>query len=277
LHSQDLIHWQYLGGALLPLENPSASSYWAPEVLPHQNALYMYYSASIGASDEFHRLRVAVAPHPAGPFADAGGILLPDAGFTIDASPFVDPLTGRAFLFFATDYESDAPHGTGLAVVPLSPDLLSVQGDPACVVRAQADWQIYERNRPYKGKVWNKWHCVEGPHCVFHNGKYYCLYSGGAWRSSEYGVGFAVADHPLGPWRDPAAHLGPSVLKADPPRVLGPGHASIVAGPDGKSQYLVYHAWNQTKTARCMCVDPLRWTESGPVADGPSTTPRELT
>ena len=55
-----------------------------------------------------------------------------------------------------------------------------------------------------------------------------------------------------------------------PGRVLGPGHNSIVVGPDGETEYLVYHAWGPDMQARRMYVSRLRWTVDGPRCDGPS-------
>jgi beta-xylosidase len=276
LHSSDLVHWRELGGALLPLENPPALNYWAPEVAEADGRYFLFYSASTGLSDEHHRLRVATSQDPAGPFRDTGNLLIPDLGFTIDASPFRDPKTGRWYLYFATDYEEDAPHGTGLAVVELAADLMSAVTKPVPVVRAKADWQIYERNRDYKGRVWPAWHCVEGPSALYHDGKYYCLYSAGAWYGDNYGVGFAVANHPLGPYRDDYAASGPAVLRGIPGKVIGPGHNSTVIGPDGKTLFMVYHAWDAAKTARRMCIDPIYFDEHGPRVDGPSVDPRPL-
>jgi beta-xylosidase len=274
LRSADLVRWEPLAGALEPLVD--GFSYWAPEVAEKDGRFYLFYSASTSASDEHHRLRVAMAEDPAGPFVDSGRLILPGAGFTIDASPFRDPKTGRWYLFFATDYEADEPHGTGLAVVELAEDMTSAVAAPRPIVRAVADWQIYERNRDYKGRVWSAWHCVEGPNVVYHDGRYYCFYSGGAWHGDRYGVGFAVADHPLGPWRDDFAPHGPYVLEGIPGKVLGPGHCSHVLGPDGRTQFLVYHAWDPGKTARRMCIDPIVWTPRGPKVDGPSTEPRTV-
>jgi GH43 family beta-xylosidase len=276
LRSDDLVHWEKLGGALMPLIEPRGFSYWAPEVAEKDGRYYLFYSASTSPSDEHHRLRIAIASNPAGPFIDSGRLLLPEAGFTIDASPFKDPKSGKFFLFFATDYENDEPHGTGLAVVELADDLLSATTTLMPVVRAQADWQIYERNRNYKGKVWPKWNCVEGPSAVFHDGKYYCFYSGGAWYGNNYGVGFAVANHPLGPWHDDFGTHGAFVLKGIPDQVIGPGHNSCVIGPDGKTLYMVYHAWDAAKTARRMCIDPIIWTPMGPKVDGPSFAPHQM-
>lgn len=276
LHSTDLIHWKPLGGALNPLRDPSAISYWAPEVIEKDGRHYLFYSASTSNSDADHRIRVAIADRPAGPYQDIGGPLMPDIGFSIDASPFRDPKTGKYYLFFARDFEATEPHGTGLSVVELADDLRSVVTEPTTVVRAVADWQIYERNRDYKGRVWTKWHCVEGPSVVFHEDRYYCFYSGGAWHGTAYGVGFAVAKHPLGPWTDDFASHGPVVLKGIPEKVIGPGHNSTVHGPDGRTLYMVYHAWDVGHTARRMCIDPIVWTREGPRVDGPSTTPRTL-
>jgi len=276
LKSIDLIHWKPLGAALEPLHNPSAISYWAPEVAEKDGRYYLFYSASTSTSDEHHRLRVALSDTPWGPFEDSGHILIPQLGFTIDACPFRDPQSGRWFLYFATDYEKEHPYGTGLAVIELARDLLSTVGDPKPVIRASAPWQIYEANRNYKGKVWEAWHCVEGPSVVYHEGKYYCLYSAGAWYGDNYGVGYAVADSPTGPWRDDFAAHGPVVLKGIPGKVVGPGHNSTVMGPDDETRFMVYHAWDAGHTARRMCIDPIRWTDDGPRVDGPSTQPRPL-
>ena len=270
LHSQDLVHWQPRGGALMPLTDPPALAYWAPEVAEKKSLFYLYYSAATGESDETHRLRVAVADHPAGPFLDSGRLLLPHSGFTIDPSPFLDPRDGRRYLFFATDYEADEPHGTGIQFVGLNDDMLSVIGPPRPVVRATAPWQIYQQNRHYKGRLWDKWYCVEGPNLIEHDGAYFCLFSGGQWRAENYGVCAAVADSPAAPWRPDAASQGPTVLRGVPGRVLGPGHNSTVLGPDDKTLFIVYHAWDLALTARRMCIDPILWRDGMPKADGPS-------
>jgi beta-xylosidase len=276
LYSTDLIQWTPRGGALEPIAQSANAQYWAPEVIEKEGRFYMYYSASLSGNDEDHRLRVAIADDPAGPFKDAGRVLFDSLGFTIDASPFFDPASRRHFLYFATDYVGEHPTGTGLGVVPLTDDLLAIAGEPQVVTRATAPWQVYESNRNYKGRIWEQWYCVEGPSVIFREGIYYCLYSGGAWRTPGYGVGFATAKHPLGPWRDDMAIHGPTVLKGIEGKVIGPGHNSVVLGPDGKTDFIVYHAWDRAGTARKLCIDPLRWTESGPRADGPSFEERAI-
>jgi len=80
-------------------------------------------------------------------------------------------------------------------------------------------------------------------------------------KRESYGVGFAVADHPLGPFVEP--HHGPVVLSGQGSGLVGPGHNSVVTGPDG-GEHVVYHAWDPQLTARRMHVAPLVWTADGP-------------
>ncbi|HZL37205.1 MAG TPA: glycoside hydrolase family 43 protein [Tepidisphaeraceae bacterium] len=269
LRSSDLASWEYVGGALPPLapENGvSFTAYWAPECVEKDGKFYLYYSAATGGLDETHRLRVAQADHPEGPFRDLGRIALPGEfadAFCIDAHPFRDPKSGRWFLFFATDFFTDRV-GTGIAVVPLNDDMRSTDGQCRIVLRASADWHIYERNRHHYGRSWTAWHTIEGPFVWHHEGFYYCFYSGGNWQTHTYGVSYGVADNPLGPYTDDWSQHGPAVLRGIEGRVLGPGHNSIATAPDGKTDVIIYHAWDKDRTARRMFVDELIWEEETP-------------
>ncbi|HWG86117.1 MAG TPA: glycoside hydrolase family 43 protein, partial [Deinococcales bacterium] len=226
---------------------------------------YMYYSAGIG--DKGHQLRVGIAERPEGPYRDAGVILTPDDPFTIDAHPFQDD-DGQWYLYYARDFLDGDRVGTALAVDRLV-SMTELAGEPRTVARATADWQIFRKNREMYGAIYD-WYTLEGPFVRKHGNRYYCFYSGGAWEEPNYGVSYAVATHPLGPWEEPAAD-GPTVLRSIPGQVVGPGHNSIVRGPDGED-YIVYHAWDEAKTGRRMCIDRLEWTLNGPRTEGPTFT-----
>jgi hypothetical protein len=118
--------------------------------------------------------------------------------------------------------------GTGTAVVPLQDDMMTPAAAPRTVLRATSDWHIHARNRHIYGREWDAWHTVEGPFVVERDGLYYCLYSGGAWHSENYGISYGVAEHPLGPFRDEWSSEGPTVLRGIPGQVIGPGHNSVV-------------------------------------------------
>src|SRR5215212_9984114 len=256
LCSDDLIHWTSLGRALEPVDGLSPKDHWAPEVAECGGRFFMYFSA--GVDDTEHRLRVALADRPEGPFNYDGAILTPDEQFAIDASPFRDD-DGQWYLYYAHDVlDGDRP-GTSIAVDRLV-EMTRLERDPVDIVRATADWQLFKRQRAMYGSVYD-WHTLEGPFTVKRRGRYWCLYSGGAWTGAGYGVTYAVADSPLGPFVEPGE--GPLLLRSRPGELEGPGHCSVVAGPDGADR-IVYHAWDPEHTARRMYVDRLEWTADGP-------------
>ena len=258
LRSEDLRQWVPLGGALDPPERGETVAYWAPEVALAEGVFHMYYSA--GNGDEGHTIRVATSHQPEGPMRDLGRDLTPDLPFAIDPHPFHDR-DGTWYLFYARDFLDGDRVGTGLEVDRLV-DMTRLAGNPQTVLRASSDWQIYQRNRHKYGREVD-WHTREGPFVVERGGRSFCFVSGGNWQNDTYGISYAVADHPLGPWSEPRPG-GPAVLATVPGRLIGPGHNSVVVGPEGADR-LVFHAWNGARTARQMYVEPLAWGAGGPV------------
>ncbi len=266
LRSNDLVHWTQLGRALPAVDGLDARDHWAPEVAEHGGRFYLYFSA--GVEDRGHALRVAIAERPEGPFRYTGQILTPHERFAIDAHPFRDD-DGSWYLYYARDVLEGPRVGTMLAVDRLT-SMTGLAGTPREVLAPSADWQIFRRQRPMYGQVYD-WHTLEGPFVCKRDGRYYLLYSGGAWEQPTYGVSYAVGASPLGPFREPVS--GPVVLRTVPGAVLGPGHNSVVEGPEG-DDWIVYHAWDPERTARRMCIDRLAWGPDGPECSGPSTGPR---
>jgi GH43 family beta-xylosidase len=270
LHSRDLVDWRHLGTALA-LRGDAFETLWAPEVAYDNGTFYMYYSAG-GEEGQGHQLRVATASHPAGPFEDSGTVLTPEDPFAIDAHPFRDD-DGGWYLYYCRDFlepDGGGRVGTGIVVDRLV-DMTRLAGERRTVVRPHADWQLYERQREWYGRVWD-WYTVEGASVRKRDGRYYCLYSGGAWREPNYGVSYVVAEHPTGPYFNEAE--GPGLLRTSPGRVIGPGHASVVLAPDNLREYLVYHAWDPGHTGRQMRIDPLTWSDAGPSSTGPTLVPQ---
>lgn len=270
LRSQDLVEWEPLGMALRTPPGLEGRSFWAPEVAFWEGKFYLYYS--VGQGDQAHQLRVAISENPEGPYEDVGRLTQEDCPFSIDASPYRHS-DGDWYLFYAVDFLEGERPGTALVVDRLL-DMNRLAGEPQVVARATADWQRFEAGRSIYGGTYD-WHTLEGPFAVLHEGKVYCLYSGGNWQNETYGVDFVVADHPLGPYRNETKD-GPRVLKSIPGRVIGPGHNSVTFGPNGQTQYIVYHAWDAARTARLMRIDPLVWSSEGPVCDGPSLSEQPM-
>ena len=256
LKSKDFVNWQYVGGALAPLTEPKMELYWAPEIAARDGKYYLYYAGDM-------KMRVAISERPEGPYEDAGVLLFPELEFSIDGHPYQDPVSGQWYLFFARDFFDQRP-GTALSVVQLADDMISTAGPMHTVIRAFSDWQIYERNRTLYNKHWPAWYTVEGPAVLYKDGLYYCFYSGGNWQTPGYGVGCGVSDTIVGPYKDVWSSDSASVLSSKGDKLIGPGHNSVILGPDQQTWFIVYHSWNTARTARQMCIDPLIWTAEGP-------------
>lgn len=258
LRSDNFFDWHPSGHGLLTPQ-VEGRHFWAPEVAYRTGKFYMYYSVG----DEGHTLRVATSRTPEGPYVDTGTPLLdPESAlFAIDPHPFRD-VDGTWYLYYARDFpDQDGPDrsGTALAVGRLL-SMTRLSTEYRVVLRARHDWQRYEKDRLMYDSV-RDWHTLEGPSVVRRDGRYYCLYSGGNWQNASYGVDFAVGDSPLGPFRN--SGKAPRVLRSIAGKRIGPGHNSLVTGPDGGT-YIAYHAWDPAMTARHMCLSPLHWTPDGP-------------
>jgi beta-xylosidase len=274
LRSTNLVDWEKLGGALTPPSPNRRVQYWAPEMTPGNGKFYLYYAMG-GTEPEKFELRVAESDRPEGPYVDQGERLVDCESnrFTIDAFPFRDD-DGQWYLFYARNFTNTPPGtfaGTALVVDRLV-GMTRLEGDCRVVVRARHDWTLYQANRRMDiyGNTFD-WHTLEGPCVLKRGGRYYCFYSGSNYQTVRYGVDYVVADHPMGPYSGQGDR--PRVLRGIPGSVRGPGHHSTVTGPNGRDEYLVYHAWDAAMKERQMCIDKLVWTADGPRCE-PTFTPQ---
>jgi hypothetical protein len=240
--------------------------YWAPEVFYENGKFYLYYSVG---NEIFMQLRVAVSERPDGGFADSGHRLT-NQDFAIDAHVFVDD-NGVKYLFYATDFLEHTHIGTG-TVVDRMVDWFTLEGNPHPVTRAKFDWQVYDPNRKEKGGV--RWHTVEGPAVLKRKGLYYEMFSGGNWQNTTYGVSFAVSSQIENPEEWTQFSDGENVLPIlrTMPEVVGPGHNSIVRGPNNRELYCVYHRW--TDAGRVMAVDRMDFAGDRLFLVGATNTPQ---
>ena len=223
--SDDLREWRLCdngrGGFALHRSDTSASRwFWAPEVYRLGDGFVMYFTR-----DE--RISCAKSASPTGPFVEVGGGPMYHAPDNrIDNTLFVDD-DGKAYVFFSRFRHAGA-QGSEIWGAELDEDRLRLRENTCFFcLRAEARW---ERVR---GRV------VEGPFVIKHNGKYYLTYSANDYQSKDYAVGYAVADHPRGPYRRAAKN---PILRR-PAGWVGAGHHSFFRDADGQLR-IVFHVHN---------------------------------
>ena len=199
-------------------------NFWAPEVrLRFDGKLVMHYTARWKEKDSL-RIGVAVSDSPLGPFKDADtGKPMFDFGWAaIDAHCFTDD-DGKSYLYYVRDVSENIRDGirySDIYVSELNKDLTQIITEPKIALEPSQDWEM----RQSKDWRWN-----EGPFVHKHDGKYYLMYSANCFDCKFYGVGYAVANSPLGPFVK--AEENP-ILEYDE-RMSGPGHNALFTDKAG--------------------------------------------
>jgi GH43 family beta-xylosidase len=234
--STNLVDWTERGFAYRKSETSWAGkTFWAPEVFKYQSRYYMIFSAQPSTNSSFSaRICLAVSDQPEGPFADLHLPLFDNDWSCIDGHVFIDA-DGTPFLFFtrvgvlatpAKRYLQGVNYGVKLKV-----DLSGIDGEPVLCTEADQPWE-----RPAEGRS----RCTEGPFVFRRNGVYFMTYSANHYAEPFYGIGWATAPTPLGPWTK--SRENPLVTTDLERGVSGPGHNCVIASPDGKELFMVYHS-----------------------------------
>ena len=189
--SEDLVNWS--GKEMCYVRQPDSwcvDCFWAPEVVFYEGKYYMFYTAK--NQQDSLRIGLAVSEKPGGPFVDVKNEPLFDFGYAaIDANVLIDA-DGKKYLYYSRDCSENVVDGlkkSEIYGVPLSDDLLSVQGEAVKLLTPQQKWE-----KESGDTQWN-----EGPEMITHEGKYYLTYSANFFASPSYSLGYAVSDSPLGP------------------------------------------------------------------------------
>jgi hypothetical protein len=99
---------------------------------------------------------------------------------------------------------------------------------------------------------------------------YYLTYSANNWESPFYGVGYATADGPLGPWKKAAAN--PVLAQNAQIGLYGPGHGSLAFSPDRSQMFYVHHGRPTADAAqRRLYTNPLTIDDRTPDSTGKPT------
>lgn len=102
---------------------------------------------------------------------------------------------------------------------------------------------------------------VEGAFMLEHDGRYYFMWSEGAWTGPSYAVAYAVGPTPFGPFAP-----GGKILQQNPAVATGAGHHSVLHAPGSPHWYIVYHRrplGDTDPNHRAVSIDALRFDARG--------------
>jgi len=216
---------------------PSPSGWEAPNTQTSPGVFFyggkwiMFYDAAQAGhpSDSgFDCLAVATAsqltPTDA-QFSDvSGGPLLCQPTGSIDPSPFVDPVTGQAYLLWKQN-DGGSPAPAYLWSEPLAPS------GTAFASGSQPSLLLYNDTVAYPWET-----SVEDPSMVDAGGTYYLLFSAGVYTTSGYSEAIATCSGPAGPCGSQ------SQILTSYGSALGPGGGALFDDASG-NWWLDYAAW----------------------------------
>ncbi|MCB0836662.1 MAG: family 43 glycosylhydrolase, partial [Bacteroidetes bacterium] len=247
--SENLVDWTD-EGVILDLKKDVSwadRNAWAPCIIEKKiNGEYKYFYYFTAAQ----KIGVAYADDPAGPFTDKGEVLIdwkPEGikgGQEIDPDVFMDPQTGKTYLYWGNNY---------MAAAELSEDMLSIKKETLTLLTPDKTYR-------------------EGTYIFYRNGKYYFMWSEDDTRSPNYKVRYAFMASPLGPLTIPENNI---VITQDPEKeIFATGHNSVLQIPGKDEWYLVYHRFTYPQGItmgryggfhREVCIDKLEFDEDGGV------------
>jgi xylan 1,4-beta-xylosidase len=262
--SKDLVNWEYKG-----VEIRNGNLPVAPHVVKYNSAFYMS-----GNDAPLYRAPAILGPYEVvGEWTDEKG--QPFTGVSLgrpwqgnlkgsfDVDIFIDE-DNKPYLYFvgrSTD---------GIYVVPLDPKELNKFAAPRKHLfgfNKASRWEWSGDMNEYSDVAW-----IEGPWVIKRNGTYYMQHSAGGTQWLTYATGVYTSKSPLGPFVQ--APVNP-LLRNVHGLVTGPGHGSVVQGPDGNWWQFYTIVTQNPPGGRRIGMDPVSFDRNGNmVARGPTETPQ---
>jgi GH43 family beta-xylosidase len=204
---------------------------WAPEfhLLEGSDGLRWYFYYTAGTSDTLDNQHThvleSVGTDPMGPYNYKARIFDPaNDTWAIDGS--IVTLDGALYFLFS----SWTGPNQSLYIAPMS-DPWTISGPRALIAEPEYPWEQVGLN------------VNEGPVALYHDNQVFIIYSASYCATADYALGmltYAGGD-PLDAdsWRK---NPEPVFQRSDENNVFGPGHNGFFTSPDGRENWIVYHA-----------------------------------
>lgn len=213
---------------------------WAPELHFINNKWYVYFAADDGVNDH-HRIYVlenSSADPLQGKWTFKGKVSDPTNKWAIDASVFMNK--GQLFMIWS-GWEGDTNGEQDIYITKLK-NPWTVEGERVKLSYPTYDWEkngdLHDASNPPHVNV------NEGPEILKHGNKIFLIYSASGCWTDFYALGMlsTSADAYM---LDPISWIKSDqpVFKQSPENgVYAPGHNSFFKSPNGKENWILYHA-----------------------------------
>ena len=190
--------------------------FWAPEVYELDGLFYMFFSVE-------EHIAVATSTSPLGPFTQKSKRPLLETK-AIDTHLFIDD-DGRKYLYYVAFTD-----GNVIWMCEMNDNCLSIKENSVkeCFKSSQP-WEFSTKNPVAKVN--------EGPYVLKHNGLYYMVYSANHFENPDYGIGYAIASKPTGPWKK---YEGNPIIASNE-NLKGTGHCAFFLDHN-ENLNVVYHS-----------------------------------
>jgi len=223
-----------------PATGPYSKELWAPEIHYLQGKWYIYFAADSGKNID-HRLWVLEnkSANPLeGEWVMKGQLETPGGKWAIDGSVFENK--GQLYLIWS-GWEGDNNGQQNIYITKMK-NPWSTEGQRVLLSAPTFEWEKHGDINDPTGV--NHINVNEGPEVLKHGNKLFLIYSvSGCW-TDYYALGMSVTtdDKDL---MNPASwvkHDQPVFKQSHANKVYAPGHNCFFTSPDGKEDWILYHA-----------------------------------
>jgi GH43 family beta-xylosidase len=226
-----------------PTEGPYSHEIWAPELHRLQNKWYLYFAADAGSNDS-HRIWVLEnesADPLAGEWRLKGKLAAAEDYWAIDPTVFENK--GKTYALWSG--WTGTTNGVQKILIAELATPWTLGSKPVVISSPQYPWEKVG-DLTVKNRIEAIPHVDvnEGPEILQHDGKIRLIYSAsGCWTDYyELGMLTASADSDL---LDPSSWIKtekPVFWQSPEASVYAPGHNTFFKSPDGKEDWILYHA-----------------------------------
>jgi GH43 family beta-xylosidase len=213
---------------------------WAPEIHFIRGKWYVYFAADDGKNDN-HRLYVlenGSANPLEGEWTFKGKISDPSDKWAIDGSVFEHK---KQLYMVWSGWEGDTNGRQDLYIAKLK-NPWTIEGKRVRISQPELEWELHgdlnDANNPPHVAV------NEGPQVLLHKDKLLIIYSASGCWTDFYTLGMLITSASsdlmdAGAWKK---HSQPVFKHSAENKVFAPGHNSFFKSPDGKEDWILYHA-----------------------------------